>query len=271
MSMQPIIFDGAGGKEAFSLDTHLRVLSVFRTFDGEQNYYGMGWPSIFVRLSGCVGIYCKYCDTSYSWDPRRGRDLTPEDLLVLVKQAQNTDGRYQSDKVTITGGEPLQQDGPAFRKFVELLLDEERAVTVETAGTEDIGWLLDAGVCVVADVKLPSSKARKPMYFENLSRMGPYHTIKMVASDTKDLESAIDHIMLLRDMGCGARICIGPVQGSDMTLGRVTAFINDNQILQHYGVGLNVQLHKLMFPDQFRDEEQTDGAQDFTSEKNKGA
>ncbi len=105
-------------------DRPLRVSEVFSSIQGEG--VSAGTPSVFVRLQGC-SVGCVWCDTKYSWDPRRGRATTLEALLAEVTAA----GR---ENVVVTGGEPLEH--AAFVPLVDGLKALALRVEVETAGTE---------------------------------------------------------------------------------------------------------------------------------------
>jgi len=101
----------------------VRVSEVFTSIQGEGP--SVGTPSVFVRLQGCA-VGCTWCDTKYSWDARRGDELTLEALLRRVEDAG-------ARNVVVTGGEPLEH--PALVPLVAGLHALGRRVEVETAGT----------------------------------------------------------------------------------------------------------------------------------------
>ena len=105
-------------------DRRLRVSEVFASIQGEGA--SLGTPSVFVRLQGCA-VGCAWCDTKYSWDPRRGREVTLDALLAAVKAAG-------PENVVVTGGEPLEH--PAFAELITGIKSLGLRVEVETAGTE---------------------------------------------------------------------------------------------------------------------------------------
>jgi 7-carboxy-7-deazaguanine synthase len=107
-----------------AIDLSARVSEVFTSIQGEGP--SAGTPSVFVRLQGC-SVGCTWCDTRYSWDARRGDELTLEALLCRVKDAG-------AQNVVVTGGEPLEH--PALVPLVSGLHAMGRRVEVETAGTE---------------------------------------------------------------------------------------------------------------------------------------
>ena len=102
----------------------VRVAEVFTSIQGEG--VSLGLPSVFVRLQGC-SVGCTWCDTKYSWDPRRGRALS---LTALVEEVR----AGGPDNVVVTGGEPLEH--PAFAPLVLALHHAGKRVEVETAGVE---------------------------------------------------------------------------------------------------------------------------------------
>jgi organic radical activating enzyme len=107
-----------------AIDLSTRVSEIFTSIQGEGP--SAGTPSVFVRLQGCT-VGCTWCDTRYSWDARRGDELTLEALLCRVKDAG-------AQNVVVTGGEPLEH--PALVPLVAGLHAMGRRVEVETAGTE---------------------------------------------------------------------------------------------------------------------------------------
>jgi len=103
-------------------ETTVRVAEVFSSIQGEGVCAGL--PSVFVRLQGC-SVGCTWCDTKYSWDPRKGHALSLADLIEQVRAAN-------ASNVVVTGGEPLEH--PAFVPLVSALHDAGKRVEVETAG-----------------------------------------------------------------------------------------------------------------------------------------
>lgn len=107
--------------------TELKVSEVFRSLQGEGP--STGAPCVFLRLAGC-NLACSYCDTRYSWDwqqydPRREVQRRPIEALVAQLG--------EDDRLVITGGEPLLQQGG----LVSLLerLPPSQVIEVETNGT----------------------------------------------------------------------------------------------------------------------------------------
>ncbi len=102
----------------------LRVLEVFSSIQGEGPFCCR--IALFIRLAGC-NLRCPFCDTKYSWDPRRGSLIGLEDLIAEASGY---------DFVVITGGEPLLQRRQ-LDDFLEALWRKNPHVQVqlETNGT----------------------------------------------------------------------------------------------------------------------------------------
>ena len=119
----------------------LPVVEIFNSIQGEGKH--TGYPSIFVRVSGC-NLRCVFkdsrCDTPYtSFEPEKKLYETMDDLIKAF-----TDMKDQFPKtkhIVITGGEPL-----LYKKDLELFLTritgiygiDEFTVTIETNGTMPI-------------------------------------------------------------------------------------------------------------------------------------
>jgi 7-carboxy-7-deazaguanine synthase len=124
----------------------LQYVKVWRSIQGEGPFSGV--PAVFVRLAGC-NLQCQFCDTDYT----SGRQsASPNELLTMVNQLVPPD--FSSTLVVITGGEPFRQ---TLRPFVQLLLQAEHTVQIETNGTlyEDLGWNVEEPLFVVCSPKTP--------------------------------------------------------------------------------------------------------------------
>ena len=139
----------------------------------------MGLPTVFVRASGCP-LKCKWCDTLYAFS--EGEEMSIEEIL---KQVQS----YGVSRVCLTGGEPLAQKD--FYKLLQVLLDAEHFVSVETSGAIPIeNTPCVDNLRIVLDIKCPSSEMHEKMEFSNIELLGPGDELKLVIADKKDYEYA---------------------------------------------------------------------------------
>ena len=205
----------------------LRVSEVFRSIQGETSRAGR--PCVFIRLAGC-NLNCRWCDTRYA---REGGDAwTLADLLDAV------DGGPQG--VCVTGGEPLlQEETPAL---VRALLDRGRSVAVETNGSLPIE-AIDARASRALDLKAPSSGETEKMLWSNLDLLTPRDEVKIVIADRSDYTWAAALLARYRRLA-GRTVNLSPAQGM---LG--AAELAEWILADRLEVRLNVQLHRILWPD----------------------
>ncbi len=101
----------------------MRIAEIFHSVQGEGEYAGT--PSVFVRTTGC-NLRCWFCDTPYTSLHPEGPQQDWRDVLRKVLE-------WDCPHVVLTGGEPLLQ--PEIVPLAHALREEQRIVTIETAGT----------------------------------------------------------------------------------------------------------------------------------------
>ena len=102
----------------------LKISEIFSSIAGEG--LRSGEPTIFLRLAGC-NLRCAFCDTKFSW--QGGRDYSEEQIIEIVERIH---GRFPTDWICLTGGEPLLQD---VRPIIQRLRREGFKIHLETNGT----------------------------------------------------------------------------------------------------------------------------------------
>jgi len=243
-----------------NVKTELGILSVYKTIDGEANLWHQGNWSVFVRTAGCT-VGCHWCDTKYSWSAKGGARFLPPELVEVVKHVGG--GIH---KVTLTGGEPLEQDWVGLYLFIKLLIEEDYLITVETAGTQDTiqfrNGLEDmllfrppfGMLTFVVDWKLPSSKFKGNMDLQHFSHLQHGDVVKFVIDTTEDFNEACKVARLLYDKRTfGARMYFSPAHGmmTPVRLFRMMIVAG----MPNIGVGINLQMHKYIWPIDVRAEE----------------
>ena len=230
----------------------LRVTSLFLSIDGEVNALGQGTPSFFIRLAGC-NLRCWEasggCDTTYSFGP--GTPVTVGELLARVAASG-------CPKVTLTGGEPLLQRGPALGALLRGLRGRGVAVSVETNGS--IAPDFDGRDCVdslVCDYKCPSTGCTAAMrpFAALFGALGAADFLKFVIRDGADYAFARDRVLearRLRDPRGGGRptLAFSPMMregsGGGPDAASLVARVLEDRLFE---VRINVQLHKYIWPD----------------------
>jgi 7-carboxy-7-deazaguanine synthase len=153
----------------------LRITEIFYSLQGESSNVGI--PTIFIRLTGCP-LRCTYCDTEYAFN---GGEIYTIDSIV--KEIS----KYDSDYITITGGEPLAQK--RCLALIDRLCSTGYQVSLETSGAFDIESI-HKDVKIIMDIKTPSSNESGKNLYNNIQKLKAKDEIKFVISDYKDYEWA---------------------------------------------------------------------------------
>ncbi len=155
-----------------NFSTKYAVMEHFYTIQGEG--YWTGTPAYFVRLAGC-DVGCHWCDVKESWNPNLHPLLSLEQILQSI---QNT----PTQRVVITGGEPLQQD---LTSLCDVLHQNHYKIHLETSGAFPLSGNMD-WVC------LSPKKFKKPLssIYENI------HELKIIIFNTSDFDFAEEHASL---------------------------------------------------------------------------
>lgn len=248
------------------------VSEIFKSIQGESTFAGR--TSVFIRLAGC-NLDCAWCDTNYAKADLSGKIDGAFEISVdeIIKEAAN----LNAPLITITGGEPLLQDG-CEELIIKLLalalapkpLNIPRTVMLETNGSIDLK-LVDSRVIKIVDVKCPSSGVSGSFKMENLLYINPRDEVKFVISDRADYEFARgfidDHLSGVweeevgeqetkrsKDSAIGSGI---QVDGSKILLSPVLDSLKASELAEwiikdHLNVRLQIQLHKIIWDNETR-------------------
>lgn len=231
----------------------LKITSIFLSVDGEVNPMGQGVWSVFVRLTGCTAG-CSFCDTKYSW--KGGEEKSVLDILSDIRKLSQG-----VKKITLTGGEPLEFQGDALTALIQELLLDGYFITVETNGLHSVDALLqiaaDQGrqgyLSFIMDLKLPSSgKVAEKVMLSHYIDLPHNCFIKFVVSDRVDFDKAIESASFIRKHS-DARIYFSPCEGG-IKPSELFVWMK-NSVCPSWGIGYNLQLHKCLFSNDWRDEE----------------
>ncbi|WP_183278973.1 putative 7-carboxy-7-deazaguanine synthase QueE [Clostridium fungisolvens] len=213
---------------------NFKVVEKFVSINGEGRRCGQ--LAIFIRFAGC-NLNCSYCDTTWANEKNAPYDLmSSEEIYNYIKSTE-------VKNITLTGGEPLLQEG--IIELLELIAkDKELHVEIETNGSV----LLDTFSKIynppsfTMDYKLPSSNMEKQMNLDNFKFLTKNDTVKFVSGSIEDLEKAKE-IIDRYDLVEKTSVYISPVFGQ-ISLDNIVEFMKDNKM---NGVNLQVQLHKIIW------------------------
>ena len=210
----------------------LNINEIFTSIDGEVNPWGQGTLTTFIRLQNC-NLSCSYCDTLHAQDNRQMYSLSVRDIYEIVKD---------SEKVTITGGEPLLQ--PGIFPFIHFLTYKGIKVSVETNGSQEIPICFDnkKKLSWIIDYKLDAKEQMLDTNFRNARKQD---WIKFVIRDEKDLSEAIEIIEKL-DLKI-PKIAFSPVMDKD-SIHQAEWLASEIIKRKLWNVVFNLQIHKLIWP-----------------------
>lgn len=155
-----------------------RVAEIFQSINGEGKKAGE--LAVFVRFCGC-NLHCDYCDTMWANEPDCAAKIMDADEILKAVQ------HYPAKNVTLTGGEPLLQEG--IEELLWALLQAGFAVEIETNGSvalQDIAPVSQK-ITFTMDYKLPGSGMEAAMVPENFDCLTERDAVKFVVSDRRDL------------------------------------------------------------------------------------
>jgi 7-carboxy-7-deazaguanine synthase len=140
-----------------------------------------------------------------------------------------------ADHATITGGEPLLQEG--VYDLMDGLLDAGWRVQIETNGSLGLEGI-KSGVRKIVDVKTPSTGESGSFLMENIRLLGVADEVKFPIGNAGDYGFSVD-FMKKHLSGTGALINFSPVYGI-MDAGELARMMLRDGVTAR----LNIQVHK---------------------------
>ena len=212
----------------------MKVVEKFVSINGEGSKAGQ--LAVFIRFAGC-NLDCVYCDTKWANEKDVSySEMSKEEIYEYIK---STGVR----NITVTGGEPLLQDG--IYEFLEYLsLDKELSVEIETNGSVDISLFkkIDNTPSFTMDYKLDYSKMEKKMFLDILKKLDIRDVIKFVSGSQKDLE-ILKNIVEKYNLIERTKVYVSPVFGAIEPSVIVDWMIENNL----NGMNLQIQMHKIIW------------------------
>lgn len=213
-----------------------KVVEKFTSINGEGN--AAGQLAVFIRFAGC-NLKCSYCDTQWANDVNNVEyeEMSSDDIFNYIKETG-------IKNVTLTGGEPLLQEGIA-KLLSHLSMDNNLRVEIETNGSIELSEFINitpTRPIFTMDYKLGTSNMEHAMVISNLELLKPQDTVKFVAGSISDLESAKSLIEKFHLIDKCA-VHLGPVFDK-INMQTIVDFMKENKM---NGVRLQPQLHKFIW------------------------
>jgi len=207
-------------------ELNVSINEIFHSIQGEAK--NSGKPTVFIRTAGCP-FRCTYCDTEYAFT--EGKQVKISEIISKVKS-------YDSNYVSVTGGEPLAQTN--IKVLLTTLLENLFKVSLETSGLVDI-CDVPQGVEIVMDIKTPSSKENHKNIKSNLSLIKNNDVLKFVIGNKSDYEWSKKYI-IENNLMLFKNIYFSPVH-ENLELSEIADWILRDRL----NVTLQLQLHKYIW------------------------
>lgn len=224
--MNALALDSAADSSA----GQLRITEIFYSLQGEARTVGL--PTVFVRLTGCP-LRCVYCDTAYAFSGGELRSLD-----AITEEVAGYRPRY----VTVTGGEPLAQQG--CLPLLTRLCDAGYEVSLETSGAMSLEGV-DPRVVTVLDLKTPASGELARNDWDNMPRLQAHDQVKFVICDRADYDWARFKLDEYDLAGRVSDVLFSPSHGELEPRQLAEWILADN-----LPVRLQLQMHKLLWNDE---------------------
>ncbi|MCF0154713.1 MAG: 4Fe-4S cluster-binding domain-containing protein [Veillonella sp.] len=226
----------------------MNVIEIFSSIEGEGSR--QGFLATFVRLYDC-NVRCSYCDTTYSYGPDADFESLPiEALADRIEEEGNP-------RVTITGGEPLLQEGDLWALIDELnrrsALEQglepgspeaNAEVSLYEFNIETNGTLVPktrrSNTFFTFDYKGPSSLVEDQMDMAIVDLMTDYDLFKFVVGSQEDLDAMR---RILTDYEIPAQIYVSPIWGQI----DAKTIVDYLKVYNFQEVRLQLQIHKFIW------------------------
>ena len=214
------------------------IIEKFLSIDGEGPTAGE--LAVFIRFGGC-NLACSWCDTAYSIPKSvKGEALTKEDIYKYIKD-------NGTKNVTLTGGEPLIQEG--IEELIYFLSkDKELLIHIETNGSMPIyKYEKIDNVIFILDYKLPSSNMEQKMDVKNYENLRNIDICKFVIGSMEDLEKAKEIVESYK-LTERCLVYFSPITTTIKPV-EIVEFMKEHKM---NNIRLQIQLHKIIWSPETR-------------------
>lgn len=246
-------------------ETMFKIHSIFSSIEGEGIWIGS--PTIFVRFQGCT-IKCKNCDTPEAIRKNEGINYTVNQIIEEITAFG--DG---VKRVSLTGGNPLEQNPQLLNRLIIELFSLGYVVNLELPGVEDLKtcaieedthYLHEIlhGCQISLDVKTPCTDLYElsKYTFENEYQSGGVlgdlsldYQVKMIIKDEKDIKALLEIAELINKTTLCIPLVATPIwnigeKTLDMDIVRKLLEISvKNPVLNKMDFRIIPQMHKFLW------------------------
>ena len=232
--------------------------SIYPTFQGEVNAFGIGSPALFIRLQGCpIRCYKRtlgiLCDTPEALKKPFAKSELNSIFAEVTKQSDQT----KIKNICLTGGDPLWNDEKDIKELLQGLVDLDFNISIETSGTID--WTpytsISSNIFWVIDYKLKSAGIKNGTYlfknYNNIKNLRSSDYIKFVIYDLDDLDEAVKVIREFKNNTI-ATLSVGCFWGGKLSTFDIFNRFKDEKLLGD--IVINMQTHKMAIASDYKKE-----------------
>ena len=205
----------------------MKVVEIFNSIEGEGKRIGL--PATFIRFFGC-NMKCIYCDSVYACEGDDYKEMSIDEILQVVEE-------IGCPNITITGGEPLIQQG--VTELLQKLSNKNYEINVETNGSI-MPSFRHLNVFYTVDYKTHSSGMTDFVDTDIFETLCMRDVIKFVVGTEDDMEQAYE---FMKTKTTAAYIYISPVFGQ-IEPTKLVRFVQDHKL---WNWRVQVQLHKILW------------------------
>ena len=222
--------------------------TIYTTFQGEVNKFGIGHPVIFIRLQGCpLRCYKKtlgfLCDTPEALE----KPSQKGSIDTIIGKATALRDITGIKLITLTGGDPLYNNKEDLKQLINGLIEEGFFISIETSGALDWRPYQIEGVSLVVDYKSPSTGETHTSLFNKSWDMAKSlredDFIKFVVKDEFDMGWTINMLNDLILHEVKATLAVGAFWGGEYDTFKIYYALEKAGLAGK--VTLNMQAHKL--------------------------
>lgn len=212
-----------------------KVVESFISINGEG--MKVGELALFIRFAGC-NLNCDYCDTR--WANAENVAYTWMDQHQIYELVVSSGIR----NVTLTGGEPLKQEG--IDELINYLAQiEDIQIEIETNGSIDLTIISRESAPNIAftmDYKLGCSSMEEHMLISNFLCLGKKDVVKFVIGKSNELKTIV-RLIQENDLIKRCTVILSPVFGA-IDPQELVEFMKEYRL---NSVKLQIQLHKIIW------------------------
>lgn len=237
------------GRLFYFLFLLMKVNSIYTTFQGEVNPYGIGAPVHFLRLQGChlrcylptLGVLC---DTPEGLEKKGGSEMSLPAIIEALNVLREKSGGVSL--VCLSGGDPLWRSPAELDDLFGYLARAGYQTVVETSGTLSMqpfrNWM---AVSWVLDYKVASAGVKgADNILADVPCLNAKDFIKFVLHDEADYVDFLQKYAKLIALNCKAKIAVGVFWQGKLTTFKLVEWLIRDGIFG--AVHVNMQAHKAL-------------------------